>query len=54
MQKTKVYEAQITEYGKISAPKMPKKMQNFFMKTAEIPMIYNKDFLIREFIHDLS
>ena len=42
MQKTKVYKAQITEYGKISAPKMPKKMQNSFMKTAEIPKIYTK------------
>ena len=47
--------AQITEYGKFSATKMPKKMHDSFMKTAEIPLIYNKGFQIRgEFGQDLS
>ena len=40
--------------GKFSTPKIPKKMQNSFMK-AGIPLIYNKGFQIRgEFGHDLS
>ena len=38
--------------AKISTPKMPKKMQNSFMKTAKIHLIFNNDFTIRKFGHD--